>query len=168
MIRMPVFGSSVSTGTASLPKWRRRSRERFNRSRSVSRRWKMCSFTAPDTDSGPRADRAKNSDGNSYVNSSQDGSSSIGWHSSARVYALVARDRTVLSPARAGGWRNRLSAAVLGCDRLGLRNFISLRPGRRTAALTRLFLSRRADHDRAIHVDLHHDVGDRRPQRGIP
>src|SRR5581483_1813386 len=127
MIRMPVFGSSVSTGTASLPKWRRRSRERFNRSRSVSRRWKMCSFTAPDTDSGARADRAKNSDGNSYVNSSQDGSSSVGWHRSARVYALVARDRTLLSAARACGWRNRLSAAVLGCDRLGLGT--SLRSG---------------------------------------
>src|SRR5207248_8281472 len=37
----------------------------------------------------------------------------------------------------------------------------------RAAALSRLLLSRRADHDRAVHFDLHHDVGDRRSQRRI-
>ena len=36
-------------------------------------------------------------------------------------------------------------------------------PGQQT--LPGLFLSRRADHDRPLHVDLHHDVGDRGSSR---
>ncbi len=49
----------------------------------------------------------------------------------------------------------------------GLRHLVPLRQRCRRPALSRLLLSRRAHHDCAVHFDLHHDVGDRRPQRRL-
>ena len=84
-----------------------------------------------------------------------------------RVHAVVAGAGPLLSPARPGGGRHRVAAAVLAGHWLRFRQLVPLGQRRRTAALSGLLLSRRAHHDRAVHFDLHHDVGDRRSQRGI-
>ena len=85
----------------------------------------------------------------------------------ARLHAVVARDCALLPAEVARGRRARVSAGVLDGDRLGIRHLIPLRRGARASSTTGLLLSRRADHDRALHLDLHHDVGHRRPQGRI-
>ncbi len=89
------------------------------------------------------------------------------WRHAACIYALVAGTGPLLPPACSRGGRDCFAAAVLGGNRLRLWQFISFGRRRRTTALPGLLLSGRADHDRAVHFDLHHDVGDRRSQRRI-
>jgi hypothetical protein len=85
----------------------------------------------------------------------------------ARIHALVARDCALLPAEGARGWRAGIAAGVLGSDRLGIRHILPFRRRPGPAALHGLLLSRRADHDRAVHLDLHHDVGHRGPQGRI-
>ena len=80
------------------------------------------------------------------------------WREIVRFYRQRARVVGVIA----------LPALVLDRHRLRLRNLISLRTGRRPAELSKLFLSRHAGDDRALHRNFHHDVGDRRPQRRFP
>ena len=88
-------------------------------------------------------------------------------HRDALDFPVVARDCALLPAAQPRGRRRRVAAALLAGDRLGLRHLVPLqRRGR--PALSRLLLPRRADHDRAVHRHLHHDVGDRRPQGRLP
>src|SRR5579862_9527959 len=73
-------------------------------------------------------------------------------------YAVVARDCPLLPAEVARGGRARLAAGVLGRDWLWIRHILPLRRRTGPAALHGLLLSRRAHHDRALHLDLHHDV----------
>src|SRR2546423_2132763 len=73
----------------------------------------------------------------------------------AGVYALVARAGALLSPAQPRARRDRLAPTLLDRDRLGLWHVI---PFRDKPALPRIFLPRLADHDRAVYLDLRHDV----------
>src|SRR5207249_2381899 len=83
------------------------------------------------------------------------------------IHAVVAGSGAILSPAHARSGRHRLACCVLACDRFGLWQLVPLRWFSRPAALSRLLLSRRADHDCVVHFNLYHDVGDRRPQRRL-
>src|SRR5882672_4718267 len=81
---------------------------------------------------------------------------------------MVARDRALLSHAEPGDRRDRLATAFLDRHRLRVRRLISRPDCRWRTALPGVLLPRGADYDRAVHFHLHHDVGDRRPPRGIP
>src|SRR5437763_9736252 len=82
------------------------------------------------------------------------------WAVSPVLLIVVARGGSVLSSTVTRGGRDRFAIGVLAGYRVGLRDFVSLGRCRGTAALSGLFLSRRADHDCALYFDLHHDVGD--------
>src|SRR5439155_224526 len=81
------------------------------------------------------------------------------------IHAVVAGSGAILSPAHARSGRHRLACCVLACDRFGRWQLVPLRRFSRPAALSRLLLSRRADHDCVVHINLYHAVGYRSPQR---
>src|SRR5579883_3397414 len=85
----------------------------------------------------------------------------FGGHDAPCLHALVAGTGALLPPAQPCDRGHRLAAGVLGGAGLGIWQVL---PGRRlaAAALSRLFLSRHADHDCAVYQHLHHAVGDGR------
>ena len=78
----------------------------------------------------------------------------------------MARSGAFLPAAHSSCRRHRFAGTVLAGARLGLRNIVPF--WCRRPALYRIHLSRRADHDRVVHFDLHYDVGHRRSQGRLP
>src|SRR5438270_13435013 len=116
----------------------------------------MYSSAALATDSGPNKSprRTTNGPGRNHSEHHAQGKSSA-----AGVHFMVARGRALLSPAGARGGRGGLAVAVLGRDRRWVWYVIAERR-HRYGQFPELFLSRRADDDCALYLDLHHDVSD--------
>src|SRR5579859_200134 len=80
--------------------------------------------------------------------------------------ALAAGDRPLLSPEEPRRRRDRIAPALLAGDRIGLRKLVPF--WNRQPELSTILFLRLASDDRAVHFDLHHDVGHRRPRSRLP
>src|SRR5881275_2192006 len=155
----------------SSPRLLKRFPAKFSRYLSASPHWKTYLSIAPATGSGPsrtakRKRRTLDPDGDANIHNAGRGARDcrtprqhLVWPA-AGAFAVVARDRSLLSAAQPRRRRDCLAHSVLARDWLRLRHVHpQRRRGRRE--LSEIFFPRRADHDRAVHLDLHHDVGDR-------
>src|SRR6266851_2668205 len=86
----------------------------------------------------------------------------------ACLHLMVARNRTLLPAEGSRGRCAGLASGVLARHWFRIWYLFPLRQRAWPATLSRLFLSWRAHHDCALHLHLHHDVGDRRPERRLP
>src|SRR2546421_12474637 len=92
----------------------------------------MYSSAAPDIASGRKTNRASNRrkkrspDYGAGSNHSRSSGKREQQSAAAGVFALVARDRALLSPAQPCGGRDRLAPALLDRDRRRLRQLIPL------------------------------------------
>src|SRR5262249_14871419 len=118
--------------------------------------WKMFLSPAPAIACGPSKWRTTNGAGG-YISGVE---KRIQRQSIATgVHLVVARGGALLSAAGKSNGRGAIAPCALGGDRRGLSSLLAA-GSHGYGQLPAIFLCRGADHDRAVYLDLHHDVCD--------